>query len=280
MTILRSTLCIIVLLAGASPATAQRIRGAAIAADGAPVPDVLVEIRSTTGAALTPLHTDSAGRFELMLPAAGRYELRASRLGYAVIGPTELVAERDRELEIVLRMSTEALALNPVEVTVRRAARTQLDEVRNRIDWLRRIGIGHTLTREEIEQRAAPTLPALIGSMSPRVRTLNTVTGREAILMASPGATTSGVCTPSIYVDGMLETDFVEFNLILPQHLEAVEVYTGGALAPPQYRAGTACGVVLFWTRRDADVGAPALTWKRVALAGAIAAFILLSGVP
>ncbi|HUF50755.1 MAG TPA: hypothetical protein VMN60_07980 [Longimicrobiales bacterium] len=228
-----------------------------------------------TAAALAPLRTDSAGLFQLVLPAPGRYELRASRIGYATIGPTELIAERDRDLEIVLRKSTQALALDPVEVTLRHTARTQLDEVRARIDWERRVGIGRAMTREEIERRAAPTLPALVSTMSPRVRTVAPITGLEVILLPAPG-TEYRVCTPVMYIDGIRAADALANNILVPENLEAVELYIG-AQAPVQYGGGT-CGVVLFWTRRGADADSPFLTWKRAAAAAVVIAVILLFG--
>src|SRR5690606_21436824 len=157
--------------------------------------------------------TDSGGRFEFVLPAPGIYELRASRLGYAAIGPSELIADADRLLEIVLRMSTDAIALDPVEVTVRRVARTRADEVRSRIEWVRRIGMGHTMTREEIEERQAPTLPALVAALSPRVRTIAPITGRDAILIASPRFE-FGVCIPAFYLDGVPMAGIVESNMV------------------------------------------------------------------
>lgn len=279
MRALRTCACMLLLLAAAVPAAAQRVRGAALTVDGAPVADVLVEIRRVGGETLSPLSTDSAGRFDLILPGPGRYELRASRLGLAPIGPAELIAELGQELEIVLRMSTEPLALDPVEVTARRAARTQMDEVRNRIEWVKRLGTGRALDRKEIEDRQAPTLPALIATMSPRVRTIAPVTGREDILIAS-SRNASGVCTPDMYLDGMRATGLVAHNLVTVENLEAVELYIGGLEAPAQYGGGSDCGVVLFWTRRGGDPGASQLTWRRLAVAGAIVAAILLVGIP
>jgi hypothetical protein len=273
---MRLPFCAAMLLVIAAPGSAQQIRGVAIDTAGRPVPDVIVEIRTRSGAVLSPVSTDSGGRFQFVLPAPGIYELHASRIGYAAIGPSELIADRGRYLELVLRMSTDAIALDPVEVTVRRAARTRADEVRSRIEWVRRIGIGHTMTREEIEERSAPTLPALVAALSPRVRTIAPITGRDAILIASPRFDL-GVCVPDFYLDDVPMAGVVETNLVNPEHLEAVELYIGGVEIPAQY-SGSVCGVVLFWTRSGADLDGPRPTWKRYALGGAIVAVILFIG--
>lgn len=277
---MRIPACAVVLLAIVAPGAAQQIRGVALDAAGRPVAGVAVEIRARAGEVLPVVSTDSAGRFGLMLPAPGVYDLRANRIGYSAIGPTELSAESGQDLEIVLRLSTDAIALEPVEVTVRPAARSRADEVRNRIEWARRIGVGSTLTREEIDARAPPTLPSLVGSMSPRVRTVAPITGRETILLAS-SRYELGVCEPFFYIDGVrVRVDEVLGSRVLaPENLEAVELYVGGAQAPVQYNAGSDCGVVLFWTRAGADADAPRASWKRIALGGAIAAFILFVGV-
>jgi hypothetical protein len=275
---MRSSLCAAVLLALASPGTAQQVRGVAMDSAGRPVAGVAVEIRARTGAVLPVVSTDSVGRFRFTLPGSGTYELRATRIGYAAIGPTELVADRGQDLEIVLRLGTNAIALAPVEVTVRAAAMSRTEEVRNRIEWQRRIGVGSTLTREEIEARAAPTLAALVGSMSSRVRTVAPITGDETIMLAS-SRSEWGVCIPYFYIDGVRVDGSLETSFLLPEQLEAVELYHGGAQAPSEYIGGSECGVVLFWTRSGVDAGAPGVSWKRIALGGAIAAFILFVGV-
>lgn len=266
------------LLVIAAPGAAQQVRGVAVDAAGRAVAGVAVEIRASAGTVLPVVSTDSAGHFALMLPAPGTYELRATRIGYTAIGPTELIADRGQDLEIVLRMGTDAILLEPVEVRVRPAARSRMEEVRNRIEWVRRIGVGSTLTREEIDARAAPTLAALVGSMSPRVRTAAPITGRETIMIASPRSDV-GVCIPYFYVDGVRADGTLDSNFLLPEQVEAVELYVGGAQAPIQYIGGSECGVVLFWTRSGVDAGAPGVSWKRIALGGVIAAFILFVGV-
>jgi hypothetical protein len=277
---MRIGVCAALLLAGAAPCAAQQIRGVAVDTAGRAVPGVAVEIRARAGAVLPVVSTDSAGRFGLTLPAPGLYDLRASRIGYSAIGPTELSVEGGQDLEIVLRMSTDAILLEPVEVTVRPAARSRADEVRNRIEWVRRLGVGSTMTREEIDARAAPTLPSLVGSMSPRVRTVAPITGRETILLAS-SSYELGVCEPFLYIDGVrVRVDEVLGSRVLaPDNLEAVELYVGAAQAPAQYMAGAECGVVLFWTRVGTDEAAPRVSWKRIALGAAIAALILFVGV-
>jgi TonB-dependent Receptor Plug Domain len=63
-----------------------------------------------------------------------------------------------------------------------------------------------------------------------------------------------GGCTPEVFIDGMKVmqgADEID-NLVRPQEVSGVEVYTGSAGVPPQYAgmAGGDCGVVLVWTKR------------------------------
>jgi hypothetical protein len=89
----------------------------------------------------------------------------------------------------------------------------------------------------------------------------------------------TGLCLPAVWIDGLYVSTFPGSNvddLLPPDVLQGVEVYTSLASAPTQYRTGT-CGVVLFWTRHGAPVHGGERRWWKIAVgAGAAAAFILL----
>ena len=55
-------------------------------------------------------------------------------------------------------------------------------------------------------------------------------------------------------------------DLLRPDMLEGVEVYTGSAGLPSQFSAPDACGAVLFWSRSHGGETAP---WKTRLLAAA-----------
>ena len=63
-------------------------------------------------------------------------------------------------------------------------------------------------------------------------------------------------CMPTVYIDGTamvsgsVKTQHDAIDMIRPDDLLAVEAYAGPASIPPEYNPlGSACGVILFWTR-------------------------------
>ncbi|HEU0299404.1 MAG TPA: carboxypeptidase regulatory-like domain-containing protein [Longimicrobium sp.] len=70
-------------LALAAPAHAQSVTGSFVDADGSPIPSARVSLQDESGRVVHAALTDAGGRFTLRAPAAGRYVLRAERIGYA-----------------------------------------------------------------------------------------------------------------------------------------------------------------------------------------------------
>ncbi|WP_420126553.1 carboxypeptidase-like regulatory domain-containing protein [Longimicrobium sp.] len=81
-------------LALASPAGAQAVSGRFVDQDGTPIPSARVTLQAESGAAVHAVLTGADGQFSLRAPAAGRYLLRAERIGYAatVSAPMTLAA--------------------------------------------------------------------------------------------------------------------------------------------------------------------------------------------
>jgi hypothetical protein len=60
-----------------------------------------------------------------------------------------------------------------------------------------------------------------------------------------------------VYLDGVLVFDstypgrgLFDVNLLQPEHLSGIEVYTSAAQIPAKYnRTSNGCGVLLLWTR-------------------------------
>jgi hypothetical protein len=74
---------VLLALALASPAGAQAVSGRFVDTDGAPIPSARVSLQSESGAVVHAVLTGADGQFSLRAPAAGRYVLRAERIGYA-----------------------------------------------------------------------------------------------------------------------------------------------------------------------------------------------------
>lgn len=90
-------------LLAAVPAAAQTVQGRLVDPAGAPVSQVLVVLLDGSGRQVAESLTDRAGGYTLRAPAAGRYALRAERVGFAatVSPPFELAAGERAERRLV-----------------------------------------------------------------------------------------------------------------------------------------------------------------------------------
>jgi hypothetical protein len=82
MTITPRVIALLVALVLAMPARAQSVSGRFVDADGTPIPSARVSLQDASGRVVHAALTDAAGQFSLRAPAAGRYVLRAERIGY------------------------------------------------------------------------------------------------------------------------------------------------------------------------------------------------------
>lgn len=107
------------LLAFAAPVAAQTVRGTLVDSAGAPVAQVLVALVDPAGKQRGAALTTSAGEFALRAPVAGRYSLRAERVGYATVtSPAfELAEGAVREQRLVA--SSRPVTLQAIVITPR-----------------------------------------------------------------------------------------------------------------------------------------------------------------
>ncbi|HSJ14998.1 MAG TPA: carboxypeptidase regulatory-like domain-containing protein [Longimicrobiales bacterium] len=253
---------------------AQRVSGRVVDEAAAPLPDVAIQLQGRPGAQPLSTVTDSAGGFLLLLPGPGTYQLTASRLGYRMVGPSSVQVGAGEEVGLLVRMAVDAVALEPVEVVLRRRVGTMTDQIYERIAQLRARGVGRALTRADIERTAPQSVGRAISNMSGRIRavespqlTVNTVWVR--------GAPT---CAPAMFIDGFrVNHRPMNVNMLIdPRQVEAVELYIGSAQAPVGFTDPQGCGSVLIWSRREAPGQARPNSWKRYALAGAVVVGLLL----
>ncbi|HET7231127.1 MAG TPA: carboxypeptidase-like regulatory domain-containing protein, partial [Longimicrobium sp.] len=78
-------LLVLAALLGAVPMAAQTVQGTLREPSGAPVERVLVALVTSTGTQVARTLTGADGRFTLRAPAAGRYSVRAERIGYSAV---------------------------------------------------------------------------------------------------------------------------------------------------------------------------------------------------
>jgi hypothetical protein len=214
---------------------------------------VVITLTHTGSKKEVATQSDSAGVFAFKLLKPGPFVLAIDRDGRAYTHDFDLVATERLQLYIHVPTDTSALAVSGTSSRVRKL------ELNGFYDRYQK-GRGQFITREEIEKRGVRSLPDLLATVR-GVRIEWGARGGDAILRQGGGGAGAlsggGVCRPSIYVDGVLirpggnqEPQLVLEQVDTPDHVQAVEVYTGAAQLPTAYSdLQSACGVILIWTR-------------------------------
>jgi len=208
--------------------------------------------------------SNQQGRFRIDDLEPGILEVQFDRIGYRSRS-TQFVVQRSRTAELAVVMATEAVELEPIEVTVRAQALVR-NGFYERLDR----GFGTQIDRKELE-RINPEIMYDVVRRAPGVNVTDPRRqdpfGRGSTVGNSSYATSrqpassilnapeppnprlpTGPCYLSVYVDGAKMSD-PDLSTIQPSAIEALEVYTGSDV-PDQYTIGNPCGVILVWTRR------------------------------
>lgn len=275
---MRSTATTAVLLAAllTTPAAAQIVQGRVIESGSrTPVLGADVSMLDATGATTGRATTDATGGFVLSVPVGPSFRLQVRHIGYRAY-TSEVLDRPGTDVRVEIRLGVDAIALDPLTVT---APRSVLD--RHLADFEARrtsnatIG-GHFITRREIEARPVASASELtLGVPGVQVRQLSeTFDDRSFIFLGGNG----GACLANVYVDGMRlvqsEHKTVD-DVLMTSNIAGIEVYPRALTAPMQFQADPGCGVVLYWTARDASTNWSA---KRIAVGGGILAGLVLGG--
>jgi hypothetical protein len=188
--------------------------------------------------------TDEKGVFQLARVPAGPLELRFRRLGYKP-DTVELMVLAGKTIPLDVTLARVALDLAPVVVY----GRANLSGWRAGFYARRDLGVGHFFTREDFEKRNPTNLTDMF-RMIPGARIAPNPRGIIQNQVRFRGAR----CPPLVWLDGApLAAGEFDLDAISPRSLEAMEVYAGLAMAPPQFRVSpaiaSACGTVLLWSR-------------------------------
>lgn len=219
--------------------------------------------------------TSGEGRFAFDAVPPGERTVRVHHLRYGD-RTAEVDVPGDRTVEVELRLSPQAVEVEPLEVTVdaevRRPALTGSGYYERR-RWAEKAGYGHFLEAEEIEQRGSKlshvlgSLPRMKASGQVRIRDEDNrwrrVTGIPYFPRHEEGP--FGVCLPAVYLDGhkiigsgspqqilrKLGSKGVN-SLVPPDGIAGIEVYESPAATAGEFQASDSrCGVIAIWTKRE-----------------------------
>jgi hypothetical protein len=203
--------------------------------------NILANVEVTATKVARSVRTDTAGRFVLTGLPAGTQDLSVRRLAYSPAFVSVDVSVGDTtEVEIELGVVAQQLTAVVVEDDTDRMRVMAAFESR------RKLGIGHFITRSQIENRRPMLLSDMV-RMVPGAVLMPADNGR-AVLRFSRSAHN---CPPQFYVDGMEVYGF-SIDDMPPGDVEGVELYAGPSGLPPEFNrmhSTSICGVVVIWTR-------------------------------
>jgi hypothetical protein len=132
-------------------------------------------------------------------------------------------------------------------------------------------GIGNFITREQLDARANSRTSDVLAGV-PGLRVVRSQSGSQAWAASNRGKMSIDnerqpdggsaargarpACYSDVYMDGIMlygggAGELYDLNTLTPAMLEAIEWFVSGGHIPPEYnRSGSACGVLLLWTRR------------------------------
>jgi hypothetical protein len=182
--------------------------------------------------------TGPNGRFRVREMKPGEYILIVRRIGYSASSVTVRMAQGDT-LSPALVMKRAVTQLDTVTVEGQRFTPAMME-----FEGRRKLGFGHFITQADIEKRNAVVLSdLLVGVPSVGVSVYG---GWPKNIRAGSG------CPFVVYIDGVRIPTRNDFdNLAVPKEIAGIEIYSGAATIPLQYKpiSGSFCGVMLIWTR-------------------------------
>ena len=190
------------------------------------------------------VRTDSAGKFFLAEVPSGSIDVSFRRLAYEPVVLSIKVDQDDTtDVEVKLGVVAQQLSAVLVEAPADAARLRVLAAFENR----RRQGMGHFITRADIEKRNPLRLSDMMRTI-PGALLLPTENGQVALRFARNGPRN---CPPQFFIDGIQANGF-NVDDMPPGDVEGVEIYYGAAALPPEFnkmRSTAICGVVAIWTR-------------------------------
>lgn len=247
----------LLLFAAVTPAAGQvRVVGRVIENEtGEPIKGVDITVRGPHGNYVAHRITDERGMFEYFAKRGSGIRFAAQRIGYKPNTTPVLQFDKHDFFRVELRLDRNAVLLAPLEVIAWSGRRESavLANFRYRVTH----GHGHYFTRSDIQQRNPARVTDMLAEL-PGVQLQSSGRGlRRVVRMARTAATN---CPTQIWVDGFLinpegvmepgASNFTIDDVVHPEDVEGIEVYSGLSTVPPEFLNHWArCGVVAIWTR-------------------------------
>src|ERR1700741_1079074 len=183
--------------------------------------------------------TGPDGAFQLGLRAAGTVRIRAERAGYQATLTGELPVAPREAVEVEVRISSSAVAMEPLRGTARVRPPPRRNRELNGFYRGGRLGIGQYVRREDIERRANANLAQVLARVpGARIRYQGAheyiyfPRNGEPSLVQNRRGPPRNACLPRLFVDGTRVTydAMNDINSVVnPNQVEALEVFRGAS---------------------------------------------------
>ncbi|MEO5903490.1 MAG: carboxypeptidase-like regulatory domain-containing protein [Gemmatimonadaceae bacterium] len=191
--------------------------------------------------------TDSLGRvaFKELKPSLIKVTVRYP--GFAPVTKAVMLGLSD-SIDVYVSLGNVGFSLDTVRVRGHRDL-----EYPNEFVSRMRMGLGRFLTQEQLDSAGGEPVADVAARRFTGIRAVWSVDRASLSLRSLRGYYSLGghgkaVCNVQVYLDGMLATG-MDLSGLQSADIAGVEFYSNGP--PVQYaRAGSACGVMILWTRR------------------------------
>ena len=227
----------------ASSASALRgngkLRGTVRSVSGQPIANARVTI---WGSGLDAT-TNNSGQFTMQSLPSGTYTLESRAIGFAPNrSPVDVLDGAEGSTDVAMEVFV------PMVDTMRvRANRNPGRDPIAEFDQRKKSGFGYFLDEDAISRRNPMYMSDLL-RMTPGMSISPGQLGGDRVAMRGSGST--GTCTPTVFVNGArtASDDGMIDNIVNPQDVKAVEVYTQTSSMPIQFQSLNGCGSIVIWT--------------------------------
>ena len=244
-------------LTAATTVDAQRVRGRVLheAPPRTAIALVHVSLLNQRDSLIGDVRTDSTGIFSLRAPKAGRYKLRARRLGYQVVTSDEFALAPGEVLTFNFVLPSTRVELEPVVITDKREMEKRLRLYG--ID-VRAFNNARRITREKLDRfdDGFHTLVDVLRMQNiPGLMVQQGSTGEPCLYTSRSSAGVIGGSCMKVLLDGIdapnladIEPASIELVLVVDK-FSAGGIYGGGTTSDA---GGSNAGVILLFSRGNA----------------------------
>jgi len=229
----------------ASVRDSSAVRGVVLDTARQPVAGARVKVSGSNVSAVTA----DNGSFNFLERAEGSHTLEVRALGFQPL-EVEIQLRRDRESTLALTLERLGVSLERLVVEAPANAESTLAEFERR----RRSGVQGTFLRRDDVLRRAPIF------LSDAIRGIGGVSvapvggrGQQVLMRDFQGK----LCVATVFLDGIPVAggddggSLLLDELVEREEVAGVEVYSRGAVLPPEFQNASGCGIVAVWRLRN-----------------------------